>query len=306
MREGRWFARAALAFGSLIGSGTFLVARSTTQTFEPVVLAWFRITLSALFMVALYALSGEPRRMPPLRHLKRLALLGLLGVAANQLLFLVAMKWAPAIDGALFYAMTPALVLLFGRAFLGETFTWVKVLGILLAFLGVVVVLADRGLQLQREYLWGDGLLVLAVITWALFTLLGKAMLKEYSVLTVNSWCFFFAALALLPVAPFYLGDFHWSQPGPWGWAGLGYLVVLTSVLNFSIWYWALKRMEAAEVAVFSNLQPPLTALLSWIFEGIGPSGPVWFGGALVLFGVSLVQMRRMALSSPAGTTTKV
>ncbi|MCB1052006.1 MAG: EamA family transporter [Acidobacteria bacterium] len=292
MSDGKWAARGALCINVFIASGTFIAARVTTQSFEPIALGWFRIMASALIMQLLFRIMQKNPIPVARKDIKNLVVLGLLGITANQLLFLMAMKWAPAIDGALFYAFTPALVLIFGRLFLSDVLTPRKAIGVLVALAGVALVLSARGLKLQADYMRGDLLLVLAVITWALYTLLGKKMLRVYSVLTVNAWCFGIGALSILPLSPWVLGRMDWAAPGLNGWLGLGYLVFFTSVLNFSIWYWALKRMEAAEVAIFSNLQPPVTALLAWWIQGERPGPIVVIGGVLVLVGVSLVQIK--------------
>lgn len=293
VQESKLWVWLALCLCVLIGSGTFIAARLATPTFEPLSLGWFRITLSSIVMLIWYR-SVEPKSEPmPKNHVWQLVILGLLGITANQLLFLFSMKFAPAMDGALFYAFTPALVLIFGRMFMGTTITPMKAVGVLVALVGVILVLQSRGFEWESDYLKGDFLLLLAVITWALYTLMGKSMLRHYSVLRVNAWCFGIGALSLVPIAPWVLADFDWSGPGFKGWAALAYLVFFTSVLNFSIWYWALKKLEAAEVAVFANLQPPVTAVLAWWLLKEVPNIWVVIGGVLVVAGVTLVQLRQ-------------
>ena len=75
-----------------------------------------------------------------------------------------------------------------------------------------------------------------------------------------------------------------------WGLAGLGYLVAVTSVLAWLIYYWALGRAEASRVAIWSNLQPVLTALLAWAMYGEALTGPFVAGGAMVVAGVVLTE----------------
>jgi drug/metabolite transporter (DMT)-like permease len=61
------------------------------------------------------------------------------------------------------------------------------------------------------------------------------------------------------------------------------------------LWYVALQRLQASQVAVFSNLQAPLTALLAWLVLGTVPEHTAIAGGALVLIGVILVQLSQRA-----------
>jgi len=85
--------------------------------------------------------------------------------------------------------------------------------------------------------------------------------------------------------------DLHrFARLSPLGWASLGYLVVLTSVVAYLLYYWSLARAEASRVAIWSNLQPVLTALLAWAAYGERLSAPFVAGGAMVLAGVVLTE----------------
>ncbi|MGZ6029495.1 MAG: EamA family transporter, partial [Myxococcaceae bacterium] len=66
------------------------------------------------------------------------------------------------------------------------------------------------------------------------------------------------------------------------------YLALLTSVVSYLLWYWALGRTDASKVAVFSNLQPVATAVAAWLVLGERIGWEVGVGGVLVLAGVRL------------------
>jgi drug/metabolite transporter (DMT)-like permease len=66
----------------------------------------------------------------------------------------------------------------------------------------------------------------------------------------------------------------------------------MTSVVAYVLWYFALARMEASKVAVFSNLGPVLTAIGAWAFQGERITWEIFVGGLLVLAGVRFTQVR--------------
>ena len=82
-----------------------------------------------------------------------LALIGLLGVTANQMLFLFGLHLSTPLHAALLYAFTPVIVLGGAVIWLGERFSGLKVGGIALAVIGVVLVLTARGLDLTDLHL---------------------------------------------------------------------------------------------------------------------------------------------------------
>jgi drug/metabolite transporter (DMT)-like permease len=65
--------------------------------------------------------------------------------------------------------------------------------------------------------------------------------------------------------------------------ACIAYLGVLTSVVAYLLWYYALSKAAASKVAVFSNLQPVATAIAAWAILGEALTWEIAVGGVLVL-----------------------
>jgi len=289
-------ARAVLVAVAWIASGTFLVAKQTTEVFDPIDLGWFRIQLSFVIIAVMYRLRPRRRTPVPLTRSDylRLAGLGLCGVTINQMCFLFGIHFASPIDAALLYAFTPVMVLVAARVFLAEPIRGNKVMGILLAITGVVLVLLGRGLAFEEMNLVGNGIILIAVAAWAAYTLLGKGLMARMDALRANTWAFGAGAVSLLPASWHVLSGFDWSAPGWAGWGGLLYLSGMTSAISFTLWTWALERLEASQAAVFTNLQPAFTAFLAWSILGEVPTWPIVLGGLAVIAGVVLVQRPRM------------
>ncbi len=282
----------AVSGQTLIAAGTFLVAKDATTLFTPLQLCWFRIILSGVLVGSLYAVTHRGRPRPARADWPRLALLGFLGVSTNQVLFLFGISLSTPLHASLLYAFTPVMVLAASAIWLRESFTAAKVGGVVLAVAGVVLVLTAKGLDLASGPLRGDLLILLAVMAWAAYTLAGKPMLARYDTFTVITWAFTFGALSLLPFTPWVWSGFDPAGPGVKGWLEVLYLSAVTSGVAFTLWYYALRRLDPTRVAIFTNLQAPVTALLAWIVFGTVPGTQIVAGGLMVLAGVSAVQMR--------------
>jgi drug/metabolite transporter (DMT)-like permease len=286
---------AAVILQTLLSAITFLIAKDATRHFTALELAWFRIELSG-FLAVLALLYV--RTIPARRDWPRIAFLGVSGIAINQTLFLLGLRYSSPLHSALLYAFTPILVLIGALIHLGERFTWQKALGVLLAMAGVLLVLLAQGLDLSQGPLRGDLITLVAVFTWSTYTVAGKPLLARYDALTLTAWIFICGALVMLPAGIPVLTHFDPSRPSSRGWLEIGYLSLVTSGIAFTLWYFALQRLQASQVAVFTNLQAPLTALLAWLVMGTVPEHTAIVGGALVLMGVILVQMSQR--SQPA------
>lgn len=278
---------AAITLQTLISAATFLVAKDATTHFTALQLAWFRIETSGV-MAAIVLLFI--RRWPKREDLPRLAFLGLAGIVINQTLFLLGLSYTVPLHSALLYAFTPVLVLLGAVIHLREPVSWKKGIGVLTALAGVLLVLLAQGLDLAQGTLRGDIITLIAVFTWSTYTVGGKSLLKRYDALALTAWLFIIGALQILPAGILALKDFDMHAPGMRGWLEVGFLSVITSGVAFTLWYFALERLDASQVAIFSNLQAPLTALLAWLALDAVPEPSAIAGGILVLFGVLLVQ----------------
>ena len=278
----------AVILQTLLSAITFLVAKDATHHFTALELAWFRIELSGvLAVIALLIIRRRPER----RDWGRILLLSVTGIVINQTLFLLGLRFSSPLHSALLYAFTPILVLIGAVLHLGERLTWRKSAGVLFALVGVLIVLLAQGLDLSRGPLKGDLITLVAVFTWSAYTVAGKPLLQRYDAISLTAWIFLCGAVVMLPFGIAMLAHFDFSLPSTRGWLEIAYLSLVTSGIAFTLWYFALQRLQASQVAVFSNLQAPLTAILSWMVLNVVPEQSAIAGGALVLIGVILVQM---------------
>ncbi|HEY6101044.1 MAG TPA: DMT family transporter [Anaeromyxobacter sp.] len=277
---------------SALSAGTYIAGKRALAEVSPVELAMVRFVLAAVVHAVLLArMSVRFER----RDLLGLAALGVLAVAVNQLLFLAGLALSTPGHAALLYAMTPIFVFIVEWLRGRERASRHKVFGIAVAFAGTVVVLAGRGvlgMAGARDVLLGDLLLLLAVIAWAVYAVGGKAYAARYGGLATGSVTLVAGTVLCAPAGAAFVHLDRFVRMSPLGVASVVYLVVVTSVVAWLIYYWALGRAEASRVAIWSNLQPVLTALLAWAMYGEALTAPFVAGGAMVVAGVVLAERR--------------
>lgn len=279
----------ALLGQTVISAGTHLAAKQATTLIDPLLLVTLRLLLaSAAFALVLAVLPGP--KLPPKNRIGWLLGFGLLAGPMNQGLFLFGLARSKATHGALLYALTPIGVYLLALALKREKPKAVRFVGISLAFAGVTLLLVGRGLAEAMGPLVGDLFILGAVATWVAWTTESRPFAIEHGGLRTAAWAIIAGGIWVLPVAPFVVSVDALAAIPPVGWACLAYLVLLTSMVAYALWNYALSRTDASRVAVFSNLQPVVTALLAWVLidEQLSWAGLV--GGVLVLLGVRLAQ----------------
>lgn len=286
----RGAALAAIALQTIIAATTFVVAKAALTAFRPLELAGLRMIGAAVVMGALAAPGIIRRRAPVAKYWRELALLGVIGVMVNQVCFLSGLARSTPTHAALLYALTPAFVHLFALAGGDERPRLARGAGILLALSGAVVIIAGPGRHDSGGTLRGDLLILAGVIAWAAYSARARPVVRALGALRFTALTLVAGAIAGLPVVAPALSGLSLAAISAEAWMGLAFLIVFTSAIAYALWTFALRGLEATQVAISANAQPVLTAILSHLVldEPIGFG--VIAGGALVISGVALTQ----------------
>jgi drug/metabolite transporter (DMT)-like permease len=288
----------ALLVQTAISGGTYLVAKRALAEVPVSTLVLWRFLISGVVFALLVVVMPGPA-LPPRRAVPMALVLGFLTGPLNQGLFFAGLQRSTAAHAALLYALTPLGVYLYSMLRGREAPSARAGVGLLLAFTGALVLLLAHGLRALSGVFVGDILILGAVTAWVLYTAEGKAFIGEYGALRATSWSMIAGALWLLPLAPWVLRPELVLRASPVVTGAILYLALLTSVVSYSLWYWALGRTEASKVAVFSNLQPVVTAVAAWLVLGERIGWEVAVGGALVLAGVRVTSTPRPTRAPP-------
>jgi drug/metabolite transporter (DMT)-like permease len=279
---------AALLVQTLISGGTYLVAKRALAEVPVATLVLWRFLVSgAVFALLVTALPGPT--LPPRRAVAATFALGFLAGPLNQGLFFAGLQRSTAAHAALLYALTPIGVYLYSVLRGREAPSARAGVGLLLAFAGALVLLLAHGLRALTGVFVGDVLILGAVSAWVVYTAEGKAFIGEHGALRATAWSMIAGALWLVPLAPWVLRPEFVLGASAVVKGSIAYLALLTSVVSYLLWYWALGRTDASKVAVFSNLQPVATAVAAWLVLGEHIGWEVAVGGALVLAGVRVI-----------------
>jgi len=273
-----------------IAGGTHIVAKAVVRDVDAVTLTFLRSLISSAGL-SLFLLTQGHRLKIAREDWKQLAMLGFLGIPVNQFFYLYGLKFSTAANGALLYATTPVFILVLSSVVLKERMTKRKTIGILLAFAGVAIVVFERGVDFSSEYTFGNLMILIAVLAWALFTIYGKPMILKYGAMQTTSVAMLTGTVIFLPIGLLFSLGFPYSQLGSGHWAGILYLGIGTSIFGYLLWYYALGRIEASKLAVFANGQPIVATLLSLIFLDYTLTAPFILGGVVTMIGVILTQL---------------
>jgi len=246
------------------------------------------------------------------------AVLGLSGVFAYNCFFFYGLTLTGASESSLIIASSPVVVAVLSSVFLGEGLGPRKTAGILLSVAGVAVVVvgapagaapaaagtAGAGAAAPvtaGPRLTGDLLMLGAVFSWAVYSLLGKRVLAHVGAFTATSravwWgTLFFSLPVLVKHGPAVLSLF-----GPREVLSLLYLGLVSTVFGFVAWYRGLSGTEVSRAAVFLNLVPVSTLTIAAFTLGERPGWLQLLGGLMVITGVWMVTAAANPTMRPPG-----
>jgi drug/metabolite transporter (DMT)-like permease len=255
--------------------------------------------LPVLLGAGLLLLWRRPLRLPRAAWWRVVAM-GLLGVPVYNLAFLHGLKTVPSGTAALIIATNPAFTAVLARLFLKEAFGLRHAAGLVLALAGVFVVIRYGTDQtVSWPYLSSALVLVLAPLSWAVYTVIGRRLPAAADALDTTYALLVVGSLPLLALATPALGPRLVAHPGAL-WAAL-YLAVPCTLVAYAAWIWALKRLPAGQVAAFVFLNPPLANLWAWRFEGTALEPPFVLGASVLLVGVAVIVLPRPRLDRAPG-----
>lgn len=273
----------------LLSGGTHVVAKAATDSVPPVVLTFLRTLISSSLYLAYIIYARLPFKYRG-KDLVFISFLGLISVPINQFIFLYGIKRTTATNAALLYSLTPVIVMFISHFYLKEKITLTKSLGALMALTGVIIIVAEKGISLGLTYIKGDLLIFSAVIAWALYTVLGRKLVVKYGAINTTIYSALIGSLAFSPFGIAASVNYRYSTISSITWIEIFYLGVITSVVGYVLWYYALSKIEASKVAVFTNGQPIATAILSAIFLGQEISLTFIIGATITICGVLITQ----------------
>lgn len=285
----------AIIHFKLIGATLFwaltpIFGRMLAGYSAPYALAFGRFLVATAVLWVFLRASGE-RAQISRAHLGPFLLLGLTGVFLHNVLVFMGVEHTEANRANVIFSTITIMIAMIDVLWYRQRLSRGMVGGILLGIVGTAIVVTDGApwRLLDGAMGLGDGLILLSAASWALYSVLGRPLLKIYSPLTLT----FYASLSgTVMLAPFVVLD--WAvlpqlASDSKALAMIGFLGVLNSAVGFLWYYQAVARIGAVLTSAYINLVPIFGLLLSAILLGELPNAALLIGGALVLAALWLI-----------------
>ncbi len=285
----------ACLFIILIWAGSFIFIRMGLKDFPPITLAFLRFAAASIFLLFFHLFNkDEKERKLDLRaKFLDLNILALTGVSLLYIFQFYSLKFISATVGSIIINSTTIFMALLSALFLNEKLNKKKVLGILIAFIGVSTFVSNgwKNINFSSNQFLGGGLMLGAALCWAIYSIIIKKVLRSNSNLTITLTTFLLGTIHLFPTA------FILEKPieaifkaSKIGWFSVFYLAFLSSALAYFLWNKILIKSEVAKIGAILYIIPIPTMIFEYFLLNEAITKTTLIGAALVIAGVYLTE----------------
>ncbi len=280
----------------VLWASAFAGIRAGLKAYTPGHLALLRFLVASATLLV-YALVTR-MRLPALRDIPAMLFLGFIGITVYQVALTYGEQSVSAGASSLLVATVPCFTTILAAIFLHERVRLLGWIGIFLSFVGVIIVVLGQGGGLR--FAPGALLILLASLSESVYFVIQKPYLKKYSGIELTTYTIWMATLFMLVYAPGLLQQIQ-TAPGE-ATIAIVYLGIFPAAIAYVAWAYALSRMPASNTTSFLYVIPVLAALIAWPWLGEIPSLLSLVGGAVIITGVALVNVKGKAHLEEAAT----
>ena len=280
----------AIIINTIIWSAASPIFKWALVDIPPFTMAFFRFLIASLILLPFVF----NKLKISIDDFYKLLVLSFVGIALHIAFFYLGLSLAPSINVPIISSTTPILLIIGGMFFLHEKPKRKVVSGTLVSLIGFFIIILQPILeQAAVGSIIGNIYYALSVVTLVLYTILLKKYNLKYSYTTIMFWIFLLGALAFFPMFllenkggnPLVFFDFRGS-------IGIFYGAILSSLVGYFLYNYAVRFIKAQEIGIFMYLDPFVTALVALPLLGETITFTYLLGSLFVFLGIFISEGR--------------
>ncbi|MFC1712958.1 DMT family transporter [Candidatus Poribacteria bacterium] len=278
------------AIASLSWSTVFVFGRYLCDVLgiHPILIAFLRFSCAGAISIVYIALKGQARDLSLLiERPLTIIVLALTGIAGMGSTVFLALSRSTSVDVSIIMNSNTIFIIPLATL-IGERFTLRNGIGVIIGLLGCALIINGgfTGFQLaHRENFIGNLIALVAAICWAVYTVIGKHLVRERGGLVVTSLNM---VVGSVPLFFLVMGLGELTIPPLKASLVILYLAIFPTALGFVLWYKALEELDASQLGPLQYLVPIGTAIIAIFFLDESIQLASIFGMLLIFLGIYL------------------
>lgn len=250
--------------GAAFIGGTLLPMSVKTATVfvHPFLVSWCRAFLSMLMAIVIAGNHCNYRQILRRQNLSIGLLIGA-GVGLNGILFAFGIKHTTLIASQVIYTFTPIATAIVAFLLLGENINQKKIAGIIMAFIGVLILILGSGSDATRNSLGtleGNLPIFFGMLGYTIYIIFSKRISRLFSIMEMTIMTNLSISLVVAPLAIYALYQHGLSQ---FNWTAIWVLlaVAINTLLFTGLSQMAIRHLSAGNASLSSLLSPEFAAI---------------------------------------------
>ncbi|WP_424356887.1 DMT family transporter [Methanocella sp. MCL-LM] len=280
-------AKILLVLIMVVWGGSFIASKVGLDGMYPIELATLRFAIATpVLLLITVALCGWRSLIVQKKDFWVLFIMAMTGITLQYITQLVAMTYTTVTNTALLINMGTFFVIIPSIFLLKEKFSSDNLLGVGIAFAGLVLVATNGKLEFA-PHLIGDGIILISAALWAVYILIGNKLAGKYSVLTQLNYIFVIGFIGLLPF--YFLTPRHdIAQFSPVSWVSLLYLAIFCSIICYFFFNDAIIKIGPSKSAIYQYLEPVFAIIFAIVLLGEPLTVFIAAGALLAIIGIAM------------------
>ncbi|MFQ5824220.1 MAG: DMT family transporter [bacterium] len=277
---------------SLLFAGSFIAGKYTTRDLGPLTTSLLRYLVAFIFLSILLYLNNSFSLKVELVDILTLIILGLFGIVGYHYFFFSSLRFTEVANTAIINALSPIVTGVVAAIFIKERLTIRNYIGVNIVVIGVILLIIKGkisnliGLNLNL----GDSLMLCAVLSWVIYSLLIKKLSNKYSSFTLTFYATLFGVLLLLIFALTEDCFRQIKEISIVSFCSVLYMGIAASGIGYLFYNLSIARIGPTKTSGFiSSLVPIFVALLAWLFFSEPITLIMVLSIAFVLYGLNMM-----------------
>ncbi len=280
-----------LIIANVIWGAASPIFKFALQNVPPFSLAFLRFLFACLL---LYPFLHKQLDWKDLKN-KWLVWMSVLGISINIGFFFLALQKTESINAPIIASSAPIFILIGSMVFLKERVQLHSIAGVILSFLGILLIIIQPLLQHSADgEIIGNLLLIISTLGTVGHTLIARKIMTPKNALPFTYWSFFIGMISFLP---FMLLEF--TRHPTWmatldyrGIIGIVFGAIFSSSIAYICYNYALSKLPAFEVGVFTYMDPIVSVAIAIPLLGEKITLPFILGSFLAFVGILVAEKR--------------
>ena len=258
-----------LCFASLFWSGNFVIGRlaSVESLVSPLSLGFYRWVIAFIILTP-FCFSKAFKELPLLKKQPWMIFLIILtGPTLFNTFVYLGLTATTVINALLIISTTPMLIILFNKFLYRIDTNLYQMVGIIISLLGVSFVITKGNYQniFQSDFYSGDLFILLAVTSWALYSIFLK---KNETGVSGFSFLYISFGLTVILLFPVYLFDIfiqgNYLKVTKQSLLAIGYTGIFPSIFSYICWNTGVALIGANKSGPYLHLMPIFGGILAF------------------------------------------